>query len=92
MYDIGPATAGEVHAALKKAYGTNAPTNSAHARLGELRARGVARELGTRICSVTGQTVILWDVTRNLPSEPPKKERQQCKHCHGKGFIEQWDV
>ncbi len=35
-------------------------------RLSELKALGLAAEVGERACSVTGQPAILWDVTDHL--------------------------
>lgn len=43
-------------------------------RLGELRDMGVVREVEVTRCPVTGQSVILWDVTDRMPVTLPKKE------------------
>lgn len=72
LYVNGPLTANEIayNLALKtKSQQKNIPT-----RLGELRDRGVVKEVGKKCCSITGMNVILWDVTANAPkSEVPKK-------------------
>lgn len=38
-------------------------------RLPELRKLGVVAEVGTSQCPITGETVLLWDVTDQLPIE-----------------------
>lgn len=42
-------------------------------RCNELKLRGLAREVGEKICSVTGRNVLLWDVTSNMPKKAKKK-------------------
>jgi len=44
------------------------------ARFGELRDLGVIYERQNRICSVTGKTVIEWDLTDKLPVKVKKKK------------------
>lgn len=92
LFDIGPATGGEVFREMRKRYSTAMPTNSnTTTRLGELRNMGVAMELGTKVCEVSGQRVILWDVTAALP-DPIKKEKHtemKCPTCEGTGKIKQ---
>ena len=58
IYSNGPATAREIER------GTNRHANK---RLSELRLQGVIQETRTRICNVTGRSVIEWDVTDSLP-------------------------
>lgn len=89
LFSVGPATGGEVFREMKRRYGMTIPTNSnTTTRLGELRERGVVKELGTRACDVSGQRVILWDVTKKLPVTFDKPSRIKCKSCCGKGYIE----
>lgn len=59
------------------------------ARLNELRNLGVAEEVGARVCSITKQTVIVWDVTSSLPVKLDDPKRKKCPHCRGKGYFEQ---
>ena len=72
IYDIvfkhGPMTSNETfdYSLLK---GVDGYRHNANARMTELRDVGVVQELGTTICSKTGRTVILWDVTDNLPTK-----------------------
>lgn len=88
LYKIGPATGGEVFKEFKRQYGITTPTNSnVTTRLGELREMEVAKELGTRVCSVSGQNVILWDVTKSLPVKLEKAARIKCPHCKGTGHL-----
>lgn len=76
LYMYGPMTGGEVFRAYQDTFGINAPTNSnVTTRLGELRESGVVKELGTKICDVSGQNVILWATTDNLPKKLVKEDR-----------------
>ena len=58
-----------------------------HKRLPELRDAGLAREVGTRICQVTGRVVIAWDVTSAMPvpairvRAPTKIKWSACCNC-----------
>lgn len=89
LFEYGPMTGGETFQRMKQKYSVMAPTNSnTTTRLGELRNMGVVMELGTKTCSVSGQTVILWDVTDKLPTKLVKSKRTKCRHCSGKGYLE----
>lgn len=55
-------------------------------RMSELRDMGVLQELGTVECQYTGNTVILWDVTTDLPrkldkqtAKPTRKRLEQLR-------------
>jgi hypothetical protein len=76
LFKYGPATAGEVSRWLSRtgvpSGGGRAGPGNVSARLIELRAHGVAKEVGERECGVTKRSVILWDVTSNLPVSLPK--------------------
>lgn len=92
VYDIlfnnGPLTGSEVAIKFKKTYGHFAPSNTnIVTRLGELRDTGAVREVNKTMCSVTGMTVILWDVTSKLPIKLEKTKKQNCPHCNGTGKI-----
>ena len=65
---------------------SSAALNSTSPRLAELRNMGVVAETGTKRCQHTGQTVILWDVTGNLPVALPKKKslKQELKELREK--------
>jgi hypothetical protein len=56
-------------------------------RLGELRDLGIAKECRKRACSVTGLTVIEWDVTADLPVKRPKPTEHKCPFCKGSGKL-----
>ncbi len=61
---LGPMTAGELKEKMTEIIDTRAiDVASAHKRLTELRDSGLAQELGSRKCKVTGKMVIEWDVT-----------------------------
>jgi len=79
-YDLlttcGPVTAKEMMEAGKLAGITShIRLYSLEKRLPELRSMGVVREVGTRVCSVTSQTAIVWEVTEHLPGKLPTTKR-----------------
>ena len=51
-----------------------------HKRLSELRSLGYAKEVGTRICSVTGHVAISWQADDGAPRTlpPPPKRDERC--------------
>ena len=59
LFFVGPKTAKEIDQCHRK--------TGAWKRLSELRELGVVQEVGTTICPVTKQRVILWDTTNNYP-------------------------
>jgi len=61
LYKEGPLSASEVCTKL------GLPRDSVSPRLSELQRLSVVREFGTKSCGITGQTVVAWDVTGNLP-------------------------
>ena len=60
---------------LYKAMGgiSSATSSNITTRLGELRTMGVAKEVGSRRCKVTGQTVTVWATTDSQPSKLPTR-------------------
>ena len=96
----GPLTAGEIGRCMPE-YRSAVSTadRNIHARLTELRDRGVIFERGERECSVTKMRVIEWDATGDLPAAPPKKMSQFTKGylqgvqaasdlaCHNCAFV-----
>lgn len=73
IFEKGPMTGGEVVAILTGGRGI---TSQARSRINELVKVGLVVEVGKRKCSVTGQVALLWDVTANLPTKPPKREKE----------------
>ena len=73
LFDHGPMTAGELYTKARSELGNDSLRDNHQKRLPELRDMGVVKEIGTKLCAATGQNVILWDVTENLPSGLPKK-------------------
>lgn len=61
LYKEGPLSASEVCTRL------GLPRDSVSPRLSELQRLSIVREFGTKTCSITGQTVVAWDVTGSLP-------------------------
>lgn len=87
LYIYGPLTGSELFREMS--YRQLEPSNSnVTTRLGELRAMGVVTEIRERPCSVTGMTVIEWDVTSKLPTKLKKSTRTKCVWCDGKGWSE----
>jgi hypothetical protein len=78
LYENGPMTGSEAALRFKSLYGLRTP-NQANivTRLGELRDMGIAEEVRTRTCSVTGMNVIEWDVTSNLPVSMKRKVKRR---------------
>lgn len=64
-------------------------TGAFNTRLSELRDMGVAYEVKTMKCPVSGREVIQWDVTTSLPTPLKKRIRKTCPHCQGKGHVEE---
>ena len=84
LFEIGPATAAEISEADDSSFTNPAKGDNSHARLNELIKQGCVEEVGTRICSITGREVLLYDVTKNLPA---KLERKQSKAQASCDFI-----
>lgn len=61
LYKHGPLSASEVCTRL------GLPRDSVSPRLSELQRLSIVKEFGTKSCSITGQTVVAWDVTSSLP-------------------------
>lgn len=68
LYFFGPMTQTQVSARIKHAL-----AHSITPRFAELKHMGVIIEVGEVICETTGMNVILWDVTKNLPTPLDKK-------------------
>lgn len=84
LFEHGPLTGMELRKYLPQGY----IDSQVRARLNELRSFGVAHEVGKKVCSVTGMTVILWDVTKRLPLQTYKKTTNvKCPHCGRRGYI-----
>ena len=73
LYQYGPCTHNELFRHVVRGDKKLSNANIS-ARLNELRERGVASEVGQRPCSISGHTVIVWDVTSKLPVEPLKRK------------------
>lgn len=80
LFNHGPLTRAEVVKHLEFPGQERQPDG--YNRLSELRKQGVARVVGSRECSVTGNRCQIWDVTDQLPStivttpKPTKAEFQ----------------
>lgn len=89
LFEYGPCTANELAKNFWKME-FKIPRNvnlNIVTRLGELRDLGVAKEVRTRQCSITGMNVIEWDVTSNLPIKFEKSKKIVCMHCGGLGYF-----
>lgn len=85
LYAHGPCTANEL---FKKTRGISQVSQAnIQPRLNELVALGVAREVETRECQITGNRVLVYDVTAGLPTKYEKTNARKCPHCKGTGVI-----
>lgn len=83
LFRYGPLTRSQVFKHIPQ---NRNPHSSA--RLTELRDMGVIFEVDEVKCPITGKTVILWDVTKEMPRKLKKKIK--CSHCDGRGhFVQQ---
>lgn len=89
LVDHGPLTGAEVSQRIRQKHGRSTVSETVRNRLTELRDLGVVREVGQKPCPITGRTVIVWDVTKNLPEQTKKPDRTTCPHCKGLGYFEQ---
>lgn len=71
LFHAGPLTTRQVHAGIKA---IARDVGIVSTRLTELTAMGVVKEVGQVSCEVTGMSVILWDVTVNLPIKKKKSK------------------
>lgn len=78
LFQYGPLTSRELDGYLAKP-GVDGDRPSYHKRLSELERLGCVRPMGKRKCSISGRTVMAWDVTAKLPQEPPKTVRRPSK-------------
>ena len=79
LYQYGPKTGNELFHSMKSvAFLHNANIIT---RLGELRDMGAVEEVRERKCSVTGQNVIEWDVTGEMPRKLAKNKELTSKEA-----------
>lgn len=74
LFEHGPCTAKQVTGNLRQGLQDSGGYNT---RLSELRRMGVVKEVDKIVCPESGQKVILWDVTSNMPTEIHKDELAQ---------------
>lgn len=77
LFNHGPCTAMELRSLMPK----GVVDSQIRARLNELRKLGVAKEIGTKRCSITSMEVIIWDVTSHIPTKILKDRPQLCLMC-----------
>ena len=87
LFNNGPLIGSEVARIYFQLYGKTAASETIRNRLTELRNSGVVTEMGKALDRNTGMTVILWEVTKNLPINFEKPKVEKCKFCKGTGFI-----
>ena len=78
IYDLlftnGPLTQNETHRLLAGTKGfMNKPTITP--RFAELERKGVVAPVGKRLCAVSGNVCLAYDVTAHLPDNRPRKKR-----------------
>lgn len=76
LYEHGPLIGSKVSMMMKSKHGVQGTSESVRNRLTELRGMGCVYERGLQIDNSTGNTVILWDVTSDLPRKLIKKSKQ----------------
>lgn len=74
LYENGPCTAKQVTGNLRQGLQDSGGYNT---RLSELRRMGVVKEVDKVKCDESGQMVILWDVTSEIPKKLYKDPIQQ---------------
>ena len=79
LFHNQPMTSGEVFSLISKNKKSNSPLSQSRARFTELRDMGAIMEVGVKKCSITNNTVILWDVTNKIPSnfKRPQTKKQK---------------
>lgn len=70
LFNNGPCTQRQVYMGV----GNGNNFSSYTSRFSELRRMNLIDDFGTTICQHTGQTVLFFDVTENLPKKLDKKE------------------
>ena len=87
LHNHGPCTANELYIQLSRRRATNQaniPT-----RLGELRAMGSVVEKSKRKCSVTGQTVLVWECTDRVPIKLAKEKSKKDQIAELKAMLKE---
>jgi hypothetical protein len=78
LYRYGALTANEVFNLIKTTTNRNFRFDSnTRARFTELRNMDLIEEMGTRVCSITGRKVILWQVTNRMPKKLTKSIEEE---------------
>ena len=69
LHEHGPMTQNETYVKLNV---PNLQQSSIMPRFAELKDLGVITDIGKKVCTVTGRTVLEWKVTGELPVKKPK--------------------
>ena len=77
LYRFGVQTSAEVVDRINSSKHNVNPLSQSRARFTELRDMGVVEEMGTKLCEITGNNVIAWRVTDNLPKIIIKETKAQ---------------
>lgn len=64
LYQFGPLSRSETAAKI-----VGSTRDGVHQRFAELRRFGLIKQVGKRICTITGKKVYIWDVTSKIPAE-----------------------
>jgi hypothetical protein len=87
VFRHGPCTAAQVVFGLRQPQEQSGTYNT---RLSELERMGLIKELGETVCQFTNRTVILWDVTKELPKKLCRTELDQQLWNLGFESLEQY--
>jgi len=93
VYDIifhhGPMTGSQVAAKYKLMYSSAKHSESIRNRITELVKQKVVKEVGVKECPITGNKVLWFDVTADLPVKIPKKLTMKQKKTDLLFYIEE---
>lgn len=76
LWEHGPMTQNETYIKLNV---PNLQQSSIMPRFAELKDLGVITDIGKRICTITGRTVLEWEVTGELPIKKSKASFKEQK-------------
>ncbi len=89
LYRHGPLTKNEISKQMR-VEGIVLNSNLVSSRLTQMRELGTVYEVKRqRLCSVSGNMIIEWDVTDREPIKFEKPHKVTCTRCNGRGFIEE---
>jgi hypothetical protein len=86
IYNHGPITAKEIHNMVADLY----PPTSTSPIPARLRTKGVAKKIGKRRCTITGNNADVWITTNDLPKTITPLEKAKQTYRRAKRQHEMW--